>query len=134
MSYVAYRSHQMAFLRHDNRISEWLLHEHNQLQFVEIEYQAQGDAVETSKDYISPCIADRLNRFIQITGMMASESGVPVPASCSGSPMTVFLSNPSINTYIVTSFGFAAAAGQVLLGGTAVHLELWCALILLLTL
>jgi fatty acid synthase subunit alpha, fungi type len=50
---VAYRSRQMAFRR--NQISEWLLHEHNQLQ-EEIECRrAQGEAVD--EDYISSRVA-----------------------------------------------------------------------------
>jgi hypothetical protein len=51
---VAYHSRQMAFRR--NQISEWLLHEHNQLQ-EEIEYRkGQGEA--TDEDYLSSRIAD----------------------------------------------------------------------------
>ena len=51
---VAYRSRQMAFRR--NQISEWLLHEHNQLQ-EEIEYhKTQGEVID--EDYVSSCIAD----------------------------------------------------------------------------
>ena len=51
---VAYRSRQMTFRR--NQISEWLLHEHNQLQ-VEIVYRkAQGESVD--EEYISSRIAD----------------------------------------------------------------------------
>ena len=51
---VAYRSRQMAFRR--NQISEWLIHEHNQLQ-EEIEYhKAQGEAID--EDYVSSRIAD----------------------------------------------------------------------------
>ena len=51
---VAYHSCQMAF--RCNQISEWLLHEHNQLQG-EIEYhKAQGEAID--EDYISSRIVD----------------------------------------------------------------------------
>ena len=51
---MAYRSRQMAFRR--KQISEWLLHEHSQLQ-EEIEYRkGQGEAID--KDYLSSRIAD----------------------------------------------------------------------------
>jgi hypothetical protein len=51
---VAYRSRQVAFRR--NQISEWLLHEHDQLQ-EEIEYRkAQGETV--NEEYISSRIAN----------------------------------------------------------------------------
>jgi fatty acid synthase subunit alpha, fungi type len=51
---VAYRSRQVAF-RH-NQISQWLLHEHDQLR-EEIEYRkAQGEAVD--EDYVSSRIVN----------------------------------------------------------------------------
>jgi fatty acid synthase subunit alpha, fungi type len=51
---VAYRSRQVAF--RGNQISQWLLHEHDQLR-EEIEYRkAQGEAVD--EDYISSRIVN----------------------------------------------------------------------------
>ena len=51
---VTYRSRQVAFRR--NQISQWLLHEHNQLQ-EEIEYRkAQGETVDD--EYISSRVAN----------------------------------------------------------------------------
>jgi fatty acid synthase subunit alpha len=51
---VAYCSRQMAFRR--KQISEWLIHEHNQLQ-EEVEYhKAQGEAID--EDFVSSRIAD----------------------------------------------------------------------------
>ena len=51
---VAYCSRQMAF-RH-NQISEWVLHEHSQLQ-EEMEYRkGQGETID--EDYLSSRIAD----------------------------------------------------------------------------
>ena len=51
---MAYRSRQMAFRR--NQISEWLLHEHSQLQ-EEIEYRkGQGETID--EDYLSSRIVN----------------------------------------------------------------------------
>ena len=51
---MAYRSRQLAFRR--NQISQWLLHEHDQLQEEIKCRKAQGEAVD--EDYISSRIAN----------------------------------------------------------------------------
>ena len=51
---VAYRSRQMNFRR--SQISQWLLHEHNQLREEVVYRKAQGEVVD--EDYISSRVAD----------------------------------------------------------------------------
>ena len=51
---MAYRSRQMAFRR--NQISDWLRHEHNQLQEEIEDRKAQGEGID--EDHVSSRIAD----------------------------------------------------------------------------